>query len=108
MDAKGRELAAFGCLARKLPPTGKLVPPVALGEDTIGVVQEWFKEQFAASTFNTCKHQPLPMMKGAKPMRLLVKEDAVAHAVHKPATIPAHWQQKVQDDIERDIQLGGS
>ena len=39
-------------------------------------------------------------------MRLLVKEDAVPHAVHKPATIPAHWQQKVRDDIERDIRLG--
>merc|ERR1712239_16836 len=27
-------------------------------------------------------------------------------AVHRPATIPAHWQDKVQEDIERDIRLG--
>lgn len=61
----------------------------------MGLIQVWFKDQFAASTFNTCKHQLLPMMQGAKPMWLLMKEVALPYDVHKPATIPAHWQQKV-------------
>ena len=65
-----------------------------------------FLDHYAASTFNNCKHQPLPMMQGAAPMRLLLKEDAQPVAIHKPATIPAHWQEQVRSEIERDIKLG--
>ena len=61
---------------------------------------------YASSTFNTCEHQPLPMMKGVPPMRILMKEGAEPVAVHRPAAIPAHWQEKVRKDIERDIRLG--
>ena len=39
-------------------------------------------------------------------MRIHVREDAKPVAVHRPATIPAHWQAKVKADIERDIKLG--
>ena len=39
-------------------------------------------------------------------MRLLLKEDATPVAIHKPATIPAHWQEQVRAEIERDIKLG--
>ena len=45
------------------------------------------------------------MMKGAEPMRIFLREDAVPVAVHRPATIPAHWQEKVREDIEWDIRL---
>ena len=46
------------------------------------------------------------MMHGAKPMWILLKEDAVPIAIHRPTTIPAHWQEQVHADIERDIKLG--
>ena len=39
-------------------------------------------------------------------MRIFLKEDAVQVAVHQPSPIPAHWQAKVKEDIERDIRLG--
>ena len=39
-------------------------------------------------------------------MRILLKEDAVPVAVYRPSTIPAHWQEQVCADIERDIELG--
>ena len=39
-------------------------------------------------------------------MRILMKEGAEPVAVNRPAAIPAHWQEKVKKDIERDIRLG--
>ena len=43
---------------------------------------------------------------GAKPLRIHMKEGVEPVAVHRPATIPAHWQDQVRSDIERDIRLG--
>ena len=39
-------------------------------------------------------------------MRIFLKEDEVPVAVHRPYPILAHWQEKVKEDIERDIRLG--
>ena len=96
-DAKGRVLAPCGCLKRELPPS-------AVGELPHGVVgveglQAWLLDHYAASSFNTCPHQPLPMMQGAKPLRIFLKEGAQPVAVHRPAVIPAHWVS--QESIDR-------
>ena len=72
MDAKGRQLAACGFLQQTLPPTAAEEPPFTLTPDNVDKAAEWFKETYASSTFNTCKHQKLPMMKGAPPMRIHV------------------------------------
>ncbi len=77
-----------------------------LSAGTSQQVREWLLDYYASSTFNTCEHQLLPMMKGVPPMRILMKDGAEPVAVHRPAAIPAHWQEKVKADIERDIKLG--
>ena len=105
-DSKGRILAACGCLRRELPPESPREPPCELIKENVGIIEAWFKDIYASSTFNTCTHQPLPMMKGYKPMRLHMREDVEPVAVHRPAVIPVHWQDKVKKDIERDIRLG--
>ena len=105
-DAMGRRLASCGCLERSLPPERPDKMPFDAKPENSGRLQEWLLNYYAASTFNNCKHQKLPMMRGAEPMRLLLKEGAEPVAVHKPATIPAHWQEAVRADIERDIKLG--
>ena len=46
------------------------------------------------------------MMSGLPPLRILLKEGAEPYAIHKPATIPMHWYDKVRDDLKRDIALG--
>ncbi len=74
--------------------------------ENAGKITAWFLEYYGASTFNNCKHQQLPMMQGAEPMRLLLKDGAEPVAIHKPALIPAHWQEQVRAEIERDIKLG--
>ena len=42
----------------------------------------------------------------APPLRLLVDKDATPYACHKAIPVPLHWQEKVEADIDRDIQLG--
>ena len=103
-----RARAECGCLARELPPPPprKEDCPVPLTSSNAAAVTSWLKDYFTSSTFNVCKHQPLPMMRGAEPMRIYLKDDAVPVAVHRPSPIPVHWQAKVKDDIERDIRLG--
>ena len=105
-DAEGRELAECGCLRRTLPPAAPTELPWEATVENAGKIEAWLKNLYASSTFNTCKPQPLPMMKGAKAMRILMRKDAIPVAVHRPAQIPVHWQQQVRDDIERDICLG--
>ena len=106
VDAKGRRLAECGCLERTLPPEAAQEPPFPATPGNVERLACWLKETYASSTFNTCEHQKLPMMKGAPPMRIHVREDVEPVAVHRPASIPAHWQAKVKSDIERNIKLG--
>ena len=58
-------------------------------------MKQFLVEKYRASTFNTCQHQPLPMMQGPK-MELFVLKDACPHAVYQPAVVPVNWEQKVK------------
>ena len=68
-------------------------------------MQQWFLDTYAASSFNVCTHQPLPLMTGLPPMRIHLKEGVSPVAIHKPSTIPAHWADQVKAELEQDIQL---
>ena len=39
-----------------------------------------------------------------EPLKLLVDPNATPTAVHKPAIVPIHWQNK--EDLERDVRIG--
>ena len=62
-------------------------------------------DYYKASTFNTCDHQPLPMMK-CSPMRLMVDPYAEPVASHKPIPVPIHWQKDVKAGLVQDVRLG--
>ena len=99
-------MAPCGCLRRADPPLVPSAPPFKLHKGNVQEVEAWLLDRYAASAFNNCPHQELPMMSGLPPLRILLKEGAETHAIHKPATIPIHWQEKVKADLERDITLG--
>ena len=82
VDARGRAVAECGCLVRTLPPKAAVQPPFELVPGNVERVEQWFKEEYASSTFNVCEHQPLPMMSGAPPMRIIMKEGATPVALH--------------------------
>ena len=93
------------CPKRATPPpkpTSLPYPPTANNREKL---EEYLLERYKASTFNTCEHQPLPMMTGP-PMHLMVDPDATPYVTHKPIPIPIHWQEDIYADLKRDVNLG--
>ncbi|CAG2234961.1 unnamed protein product [Mytilus edulis] len=68
-------------------------------------LKEWLLDYYGATTFNVCEHQPLWLM-NCEPLQLHVDPHATPVAVHKPALVPIHWQDKVYADLERDVRIG--
>ena len=105
-DKQGRELAQCGCLKRVSPPPPPSQPPCPVTPDNAKFISNWFLNYYAASSFDTCRHQPLPLMSGQPPLRIHVKEGTDPVAIRRPSTIPAHWVNQVKEKLERDIALG--
>ena len=86
------------------PPrhTNPRCPPT---EENIPRIKQYLMDYYRSTTFNTCEHQPLPLMEGP-PMKLMIEENAMAVAHHIPVPVPIHWQERVNPDIERDVALG--
>ena len=87
------------------PLPTKLPPGLTATEEDASHLKDWLLDYYASTTFNVCEHQPLPMMQG-EPLKLYVDPDARPVAVHKPALVPIHWQEKVHQDLERDVDIG--
>ena len=88
------------------PPLPKEFPPgLTPSDEDVPRIKEWLLDYYAGTTFNVCEHQPLPMM-NCQPLELHVDPNAKPVAVHKPALVPIHWQEKVFQDLERDVRIG--
>ena len=93
------------CPKRQLPPTPPTKLPFPATESNREKLQTYLVDYYKGSTFNTCDHQPLPMMK-CTPMRLMVDPDAEPVASHKPIPVPLHWQKDVKEGLDQDVRLG--
>ena len=96
--------APCGCPVRSAPPEAISLPCPAT-EENRGRLKEFLVSSFRSSTFNTCEHQPLPLMHGP-PLEFKLKEGAEPFAIYSPAKVPAHWYDKVEADLKRDVALG--
>ena len=94
------------CPLRQQPPSTPPVLPCAPIEANLPVLRQYILDRYAASSFNTCEHQPLPLMQGSPALRLFVDEEAQPVAVHTPAAVPKHWEAQVQEGLDRDVRLG--
>ena len=90
-------LNVIALLARKLP-----FEPTTANRERL---QQFLKERYRASTFNTYEHQPLPMEDGP-PLHLMVDPDATHMTHHTPVPVPIHWQDDVKAGLDRDVRLG--
>ena len=79
--------------------------PKDIDKYTIEELKNVLLDHYKASTFNTCQHQPLPLMHGP-PQEFHLDEGAKPFVCHTPAPVPAHWEKKVKKDLERDVALG--
>ncbi|CAG2197274.1 unnamed protein product [Mytilus edulis] len=81
------------------PPVPTSLPPgLKATEEHVESLKEWLLDYYGATTFNVCEHQPLPLM-NCEPLQLHVDPNATPVAVHKPALVPIHWQDKVYADL---------
>ena len=93
------------CPRRELPPKKPTTIPFAPTVENRENLQNWLLDYYKSSTFNTCAHQPLPMMEGP-PIHLMIDSNAKPVAVHTPIPVPLHWQEEVKAGLEQDIRLG--
>ena len=92
--------------AEQPPPIPTQMPDgIEPTEENVPQLKKWLLNYYSSSAFNTCEHQPLRMM-SCEPLELHVDPSAKPIAVHKPALVPIHWQDRVFQDLERDVKLG--
>ena len=94
------------CPIRQLPPSSPPALPCSPTRENLPVIKQYILDRYAASAFNVCEHQPLPLMQGSPSLRLFMDEKAKPVAVHSPAPVPRHWAQQVQAGLDRDVRLG--
>ena len=93
------------CPTRAPPPPRPTSLPFPATEANRGLLEQHLLDLYAASSFNVCEHQPLPMMTGP-PLRLNIDPLATPKPCHTPIAIPIHWQDEVKAGLDRDVRLG--
>ena len=87
------------------PPPPKPTLPFPATEGNRQKLEEFLLNHYTSSTFNTCPHQPLPLMEGP-PIHLMIDEKAQPVAYHSPIPVPLHWQKEVKKSLDQDVRLG--
>ena len=93
------------CPKRSPPPPIPTSLPYPPTEENREKLESYLREHYRSSTFNTCEHQPLPLM-GGPPLRLMIDPEATPTAHHSPIPVPLHWQEEVKAGLDRDVRLG--
>ena len=99
---KGRPCS---CPQRAPPPEMPTSLPFPGTEENRHRLERFLLDHYAASSFNVCEHQPLPMMSGP-PLSLTIDPNATPKPCHTPITVPIHWQDEVKAGLDRDVRLG--
>ena len=93
------------CLKRKIPPPLPTKLPYPASEANLIKLKQFLVDYYKSSTFNTCDHQPLPLIDGP-PMHLMVDPDAEPVAHHTPVPVPIDWKEEVKAGLDQEIRLG--
>lgn len=99
------EKAPCGCPLRKPCPPLLDKLPLPADNDHRAELEEWIKQHFASSAFNTCTHQKMPEMTG-EPLKINFKDDHLPTAVHKAINVAHHWKSQVKQKLDDDVELG--
>ena len=93
------------CPRRQIPPSPPTKLPFPANENNREALRQYILNRYQSSTFNTCEHQPLPMMEGP-PLQLMVDSSATPVAIHTPVPVPIHWRDDIKAGLDRDVRLG--
>ena len=102
---ESRQTASCDCPRRQHPPSPPQRLPFPATEENRVKLQQYLLDYYKSSTFNTCDHQPLPLMEGP-PLELMIDPTAVPVAYHTPIPVPLHWQPAVKAGLDQDVRLG--
>ena len=105
LEDKDTDVASCGCLRRRLPPGKPADLPFSPTTENVEKMKKWILDKYSPSVFNQCPHQLLPEMDGP-PVSLHVEDNARPVKLNTPASVPLHWQDKVKEDLDRDVRLG--
>ena len=94
------------CPKRVLPPPVPKTCPLPPTPENLGRLENWIRDRYQASTFNTCNNQPLPLMSDSPPLELFIDSSARPIACHKPSQVPIHFKEAVEKELRRDVRLG--
>ena len=90
----------------RLPTPGRPTElPFEACKENVGRMKDWLLQRYANSTFNKCQHHQLPAMEGP-PLKFHIDPQAIPIKLHKPAPVPLHWQEQVEEELNRDVALG--
>ena len=103
--ANGVKLAPCGCPLRTPPPALPDKIPFPATKEYRQQIQDWIKERYSTSAFNTCPHQKLQVMKG-EPLKITFANEHTPYATHKPIPVPHHWKEEVKRQLDADVALG--
>lgn len=98
-------VADCGCKKRTKSPARPTVLPFEPTLENAEKMKQWLLDYYGSSTFNQCEHQILPDMDGPD-LEIHVNADAKFVNFTTPATVPLHWQEKVKNDLDRDVTMG--
>ena len=99
------QLAECGCKQRLPTPGRPGSLPFEPVPENVDKMKSWLVERYSSSTFNKCPHTPIPAMEGP-PMKLHIDPDAIPVSRKKPLPVPMHWQEQVEKELLRDINIG--
>ena len=85
-------------------PIRPVTPHYELVEENVERLEKWFLEQFGRTVF-AMERIPLPEMHGP-PHHIHLRPGALPHAAHVPATVPHHFYDEVQRQLDDDIARG--
>jgi len=100
-NAPRHENNPCSCPQRTTTPLRPSVLPFECTPANNAIMKDWLLKRYAASTFNTCPHRPLPCMEGP-PTEIHIDLGATPKTCHTPANIPIHWHRQVYEDLLRD------
>ena len=93
------------CPRHTAPPPKPTQPPFPATQENRQHLQEWLLDYYKSSTFNTCEHQPLPLMDSI-PMQFMIDPDVEPVAHHTPVPVPFHWQEDMKAGLYHNVSLG--
>ena len=102
----GLDSGICSCPKRELPPSVPKSCPFPPTLENLKRLENWVRERYRASTFNTCNSQPLPLMTGSPPLEFFIDPEAKPTACHKPSQVPIHFKDRVEAELRRDVRLG--